>query len=98
MIGRMRAAVGRDGQCGSTAQTGFPSIGSRCNHPTRSSDASARTRAAYRTRSPSSRRSCHWQLVPRLKNEGYDVTYLEFDGPHNVPAPVARAALEWLTR
>jgi phospholipase/carboxylesterase len=38
------------------------------------------------------------RFVPRLKNEGYDVTYLEFDGPHNVPAPVARAALEWLTR
>jgi phospholipase/carboxylesterase len=38
------------------------------------------------------------RFVPRLKNEGYDVTYLEFDGSHNVPAPVARAALEWLTR
>jgi phospholipase/carboxylesterase len=38
------------------------------------------------------------RFVPRLKSAGYDVTFLEFDGPHNVPAPVARAALEWLTR
>jgi phospholipase/carboxylesterase len=37
------------------------------------------------------------RFVPRLKNDGYNVTYLEFDGPHNVPVPVARAALEWLT-
>ena len=35
-------------------------------------------------------------IVPRLKSAGYDVTYYEFDGPHWVPAPVARKALEWL--
>ncbi len=35
-------------------------------------------------------------IVPRLKSVGYDVTYLEFDGPHGVPIPVARQALEWL--
>jgi hypothetical protein len=34
----------------------------------RLSDASARTRAAYRARSASSMRSRHWPLVPRLKN------------------------------
>src|SRR5215469_11424476 len=33
-------------------------------------DASARTRAAYRARSASSRRSRHWPLVPRLKAGG----------------------------
>jgi phospholipase/carboxylesterase len=38
------------------------------------------------------------RFVPRLKADGYDVTYLEFDGPHNVPVDVARAALGWLTR
>jgi phospholipase/carboxylesterase len=35
-------------------------------------------------------------VVPQLKSAGYDVTYLEFDGPHWVPVPVARQALEWL--
>lgn len=35
-------------------------------------------------------------IVPRLKSAGYDVTYYEFDGPHWVPTPVARKALEWL--
>jgi len=37
-------------------------------------------------------------IVPRLKSAGYDVTYLEFDGPHWVPAPVARQALKWLAQ
>jgi len=37
-------------------------------------------------------------VVPRLKSAGYDVTYLEFDGPHWVPAPVARQALKWLAQ
>jgi len=37
-------------------------------------------------------------IVPRLKRAGYDVTYLEFDGPHWVPIPVARQALKWLAQ
>src|SRR5262249_47355740 len=37
-------------------------------------------------------------MVPRLRQAGYDVTYHEFDGVHAVPGPVAREALEWLTR
>lgn len=36
-------------------------------------------------------------IVPRLKSAGYDVTYLEFDGPHWVPAPVVRKLFKWLT-
>ncbi len=36
--------------------------------------------------------------VPRLKQEGYDVTYFEFDGPHWVTPAAARRALEWLTK
>lgn len=36
------------------------------------------------------------RLVPRLKSRGYDVTYQEFDGPHNTPPPIARKALQWL--
>ena len=37
------------------------------------------------------------RIVPRLKSAGYTVIYREFDGPHTVPAPIAREALEWLT-
>jgi phospholipase/carboxylesterase len=36
------------------------------------------------------------RFVPRLKSAGYDVTYQEFDGPHNTPPPIARKAMEWL--
>jgi len=35
-------------------------------------------------------------IVPGLKTDGYDVRYLQFDGPHWVPAPVGRLILEWL--
>jgi phospholipase/carboxylesterase len=38
------------------------------------------------------------RFVPRLKSDGYDVTYREFDGPHTTPSPIAREALEWLAR
>lgn len=34
-------------------------------------------------------------IVPSLRGEGYDVTYQEFDGAHEVPAPVTEAALDW---
>jgi predicted esterase len=37
-------------------------------------------------------------IVPRLRNAGYTVTYREFAGPHAVPAPTAREALEWFVR
>jgi len=37
-------------------------------------------------------------IVPRLKNAGYTVTYREFAGPHAVPTPIAREAMEWLIR
>jgi phospholipase/carboxylesterase len=35
-------------------------------------------------------------IVPGLKSDGYDVHYIEFDGPHWVPDPVGRQILEWL--
>ena len=35
------------------------------------------------------------RVVPRLERDGYEVRYREFDGPHAVPKPVAREALEW---
>ena len=34
--------------------------------------------------------------APAVRRAGYDVTYYEFDGPHFVTPPAARAALRWL--
>jgi poly(3-hydroxybutyrate) depolymerase len=36
------------------------------------------------------------QLVPQLKESGYDVTYQEFDGVHAVPQGIAQQAMNWL--
>lgn len=35
------------------------------------------------------------RIVPRLRRDGYDVRYEEFDGPHTVPSEIARAGLAW---
>lgn len=35
------------------------------------------------------------KFVPRLKNLGYDVTYREYDGRHQLPAPIAHEAFAW---
>ena len=35
------------------------------------------------------------RIVPALREDGYDVTYREFPGPHTVPPELARAAVEW---
>lgn len=37
-------------------------------------------------------------IVPALQADGYQVTYLEFDGGHLVPADVAQAAVTWMLR
>jgi len=34
-------------------------------------------------------------IVPGLRSDGYDVTYVEFDGGHQVPAAVGDSALDW---
>ncbi|GAA5513169.1 hypothetical protein Dcar01_01895 [Deinococcus carri] len=39
---------------------------------------------------------CSRVIVPRLRQAGYDVTYLEFAGPHMVPENIVEAALGWL--
>ena len=39
---------------------------------------------------------CSRRLVPRLRRDGYDVDYREFDGPHVVPPDQAAAAVAWL--
>ena len=36
------------------------------------------------------------QIVPDLRDDGYDVTYREFPGPHTVPPGIAREAADWL--
>lgn len=38
------------------------------------------------------------RIVPQLRGAGYDVRYLEFDGPHWMPPSIAREVLEWLVR
>lgn len=37
------------------------------------------------------------QVVPRLKSEGYSVTYRLFDSGHELPVAVAEEAIQWLT-
>ncbi|HEX6040836.1 MAG TPA: PHB depolymerase family esterase [Longimicrobium sp.] len=39
--------------------------------------------------------ACSRRVVPRLETAGYGVLYREFDGPHIVPAAVAREAFTW---
>ena len=34
-------------------------------------------------------------LAPRLQHAGYDVRYVEFDGPHTIPPDLLRAGLQW---
>src|SRR5215213_476806 len=35
------------------------------------------------------------RIMPQLARAGYDVQYVEFDGPHTVPPEIARQALAW---
>ena len=37
------------------------------------------------------------RIVPRLRREGYDVRYKEFDGFHEVSSEVEQEALSWFT-
>lgn len=38
---------------------------------------------------------CSRRIVPQLEKAGYDVTYVEFDGPHTVPPAIVRDATQW---
>jgi phospholipase/carboxylesterase len=40
---------------------------------------------------------CSRVIVPRLRALGYDVTYREFEGRHEMPAGVLDEALRWIT-
>ena len=37
------------------------------------------------------------RIVPALRGRGYDVTYREFDGKHEVPPAIATEAMTWAT-
>lgn len=39
--------------------------------------------------------ACSRQLVPPLRDAGYDVQFREFDGGHTVPPPISDEALRW---
>jgi len=39
---------------------------------------------------------CSRVIVPRLQSMGYEVTFREFEGRHEVPPDVARAAMRWM--
>jgi phospholipase/carboxylesterase len=38
------------------------------------------------------------QFVPRLKRLGYDVTYREYDGRHQLPPEILREVIVWMTK
>lgn len=40
---------------------------------------------------------CSRVIVPRLRNLGYQVTYREFEGRHELPPAVAEEALRWIS-
>jgi phospholipase/carboxylesterase len=40
---------------------------------------------------------CGRRIATDLKRRGYEVTFREFDGDHEIPADVAREGLRWLT-
>jgi len=42
--------------------------------------------------------TCSRRLVPQLKQAGYEVKFQEFDGPHAMPAEIARGAIEWFLK
>lgn len=39
---------------------------------------------------------CGRPIAVGLRNSGYDLEYVEFDGGHEMPEPVVRAAFQWL--
>jgi phospholipase/carboxylesterase len=40
---------------------------------------------------------CSRIIVPRLRGMGYDVTFREFDGRHELPPDIAADSLRWMT-
>lgn len=40
---------------------------------------------------------CSRRIVPELRSRGYDVTYREFTGAHEIPMDIASAGIKWVT-
>jgi len=40
---------------------------------------------------------CSRTIVPNLRRHGYEVTFREFDGRHEIPPEIAREGMQWLT-
>ena len=40
---------------------------------------------------------CSRVIVPALQKNGYDVTFRQFDGGHEIPPAIARAGFRWVT-
>ncbi len=38
---------------------------------------------------------CSRRIVPQLRQEGYQVTYREFEGKHTLPPDIATEAMRW---
>ena len=43
-------------------------------------------------------RASEWVIVPRLKSMGYDVTFREFEGRHELPPDIATEAVTWMSQ
>lgn len=41
---------------------------------------------------------CSRRIAPQLRRSGYDVTYVEFPGPHTVPIKLSVASLDWFLK
>ena len=41
---------------------------------------------------------CSRLIVPALKKQGYDVTFRQFDGGHEIPPNIAMAGMSWVAR
>ena len=40
---------------------------------------------------------CSRRIVPTLRDDGYDVAYVEFDGRHEAPPAVVTPLARWLS-
>ncbi|MFN2533068.1 MAG: alpha/beta hydrolase, partial [Pyrinomonadaceae bacterium] len=42
--------------------------------------------------------SCGRRVAVELQSRGYDVTFREFDGDHEIPPDIAREAMMWVVK
>ncbi|GAB3170799.1 alpha/beta hydrolase [Telluribacter humicola] len=41
---------------------------------------------------------CSRHIVPQLRRQGYDTSYIEFDGEHEIPHNISKKSIEWFIR